>query len=102
MSKPRRLATPPRRTQQERRETTIKKLLQATIDSLREVGFVRTTVKEICKRAGVSHGALFRFFPSVLDLVLAASEEVGRRHIAEFHARFARCLLYTSPSPRDS
>ena len=97
MSKPRRLATPPRRTQQERRETTIKKLVQATIDSLREVGFVRTTVKEICKRAGVSHGALFRFFPSVLDLVLAAGEEVGRRHIAEFHARFARAKDRSDP-----
>jgi AcrR family transcriptional regulator len=80
----------PRRTQQERREATIGKLLEATIGSMLEVGFARTTVKEICQRAGVSHGALFRFFPSVLDLVLAAGEEVARRQIAEFEERFAK------------
>jgi AcrR family transcriptional regulator len=78
-----------RRTQEERRATTIRKLLDATIDSLLSVGYARTTVQEICGRAGLSHGALFRFFPTVLSLVLAAAEEVGRRQIDEFHARFA-------------
>jgi AcrR family transcriptional regulator len=80
----------PRRTQQERREATISKLLDATIEALLAVGYARTTVKEICARAGLSHGALFRFFPSVLDLVLAAGEEVARRQIAEFERRFAQ------------
>jgi AcrR family transcriptional regulator len=80
----------PRRTQKERREATIQKLLDATIAALLEVGYTGTTVKEICTRAGVSHGGLFRFFPSVLDLVLAAGEEVARRHITEFERRFQR------------
>src|SRR5690606_38197790 len=31
---------------------------------------------------------LFRFFPSVVDLVVAAGEEVARRQIAEFERRF--------------
>ena len=87
---PRQLAAPPRRTQRERRETTITKLVDATIASLLEVGYTRTTVKEICGRAGLSHGALFRFFPSVLDLVLAAGNEIARRQIAEFETSFAR------------
>ena len=90
MSKRRAAAAPRRRTQKERREATIEKLVGATIASLLAVGYTRTTVKEICRRAGVSHGALFRFFPSVLDVVLAAGEEVARRQIAEFEARFAR------------
>jgi AcrR family transcriptional regulator len=79
-----------RRTQRERREATIKRLLDATVESLLAVGYARTTVKEISSRAGLSHGALFRFFPSVLDLVLAAGEEVARRQIAEFERKFAR------------
>ncbi|HEX4222790.1 MAG TPA: TetR/AcrR family transcriptional regulator, partial [Pseudonocardiaceae bacterium] len=43
-----------------------------------------TSVKEICARAGVSHGALFGRFPTLLDLVLAAAEEVARRQLANF------------------
>ncbi len=83
------MSKPVRRTQQQRREATIGKLLDATIDALLTVGYGGTTVKAICERAGVSHGGLFRHFPSVIALVLAASEEVGRRQIAEFEARFA-------------
>lgn len=90
MSAARVAAKKPRRTQRERREATIGKLVDATLGSLLEVGYARTTVKEICTRAGLSHGALFRFFPSVLDLVLAAAEAVAKRQIDEFEARFAR------------
>jgi AcrR family transcriptional regulator len=79
----------PRRTQQERREATIRKLLDATIESLLAVGYSRTTVKEICKRSGVSHGGLFRFFPSLLDLIVATAEECARRQIASFEQQFA-------------
>jgi AcrR family transcriptional regulator len=79
---------PPRRTQEERRALTIEKLIEATIASVQEVGYARTTVKEICGRAGLSHGALFRFFPRVVDLIVAAGEDIGRRQIAEFEARF--------------
>lgn len=81
---------PKRRTQRERREETIAKLVDATIESLLAVGYGGTTVNEVCRRSGVSHGGLFRHFGSVLELVIAASEAVGRRQIAEFEARFAR------------
>ena len=84
--------TPPgqktRRSQRERRETTIAKLVEATIASLRDVGYAATSVKEVCRRAKISHGGLFRHFPSMLDLVIAAAEEVGRRQIASFEKRF--------------
>jgi len=72
------------RTQQERREETIGKLLDATIDTLADVGYARTSVREICSRAGVPHGALFCHFDSRLELIAAASA-----HRAS--ARTARC-----------
>lgn len=78
-----------RRTQKERREATIHTLVDATLESLLAVGYARTTVKEICGRAGLSHGALFRFFPTVLDLVIAAGEELAHRQIAFFEKNFA-------------
>ena len=76
------------RTQQERREETTGKLLDATIEALADVGYARTSVSEICSRAGVSHGALFCHFDSRLELIAAAAEEVGRRHLARLRAEF--------------
>ena len=79
-------AVPPtaRRTQQQRREATIAKLLDATVDALGEVGYARTTVQEICSRADVSQGGLFRHFPTRLDLVIAAADEVRMRQFEAF------------------
>lgn len=76
------------RTQQERREATIGKLLDATIEALAEIGYARTSVSEICSRAGLSHGALFGHFGSRLELIAAAAEEVGRRHLARLRDEF--------------
>lgn len=76
--------TPARRTQAERKETTIAAIMDATIAALDEVGYGRTTVQQIATRAGVSAGAIFRHFPSRLDVIVEAAEEVGRRQVAEF------------------
>jgi AcrR family transcriptional regulator len=73
-----------RRTQAERRAATNASLLDGTISALSELGYARTTVKEICARAGVSAGALFGHYPTLTDLVLAAAEEVARRQIERF------------------
>jgi AcrR family transcriptional regulator len=83
----------PRRTQQERREATISKLLDATIETITEVGYARTSVKEICDRAGVSHGGLFRHYPTRLDLVVAAAQEVSRRQLVAFKEQFTSLPL---------
>jgi AcrR family transcriptional regulator len=77
------------RTQEQRRTETLRKLTGAAIECLLDLGYAKTTVKEICARAELSHGALFRFFPTVLDLILAAAESVGLRQIAEFDERFS-------------
>ncbi|CAM3959951.1 TetR/AcrR family transcriptional regulator [Smaragdicoccus niigatensis] len=75
-----------RRTQAERRTKSIGQLIDATIDAIADVGYHRTSLNEICSRAGISRGGLFRHFDSRLDLVVAAAEEVGRRHAARFSA----------------
>ncbi|WP_018686880.1 TetR/AcrR family transcriptional regulator [Actinokineospora enzanensis] len=81
--------TPRRRTQRERREATVAKLVDATIAAMSEVGYSRASVQEICRRAGVSHGGLFRHFDTRLDLVVTSAAEVGRRQIATFLERTA-------------
>lgn len=82
--------TPARRTQAERKAATIAGLIDATIASLAEVGYARTSVSEICARAGVTQGALFRHFATRQDLVAAATEEIARRHVLRFADTFAR------------
>lgn len=71
----------PRRTQQERRAATVAKLVDATITAIGEVGYQRTTVQEICGRAGLSAGAMFRQFDTRLDLIVRTSEEVFARQL---------------------
>ncbi len=80
-----RQATPvPRRTQAQRRAATIAKLVEATIEAIAEVGYHNASLGEISRRAGVSKGGIFRHFDSRTDLVVAAAEEVGRRHMQAF------------------
>ena len=63
----------PRRTQQQRREETRGRLLAATQTALVERGYAGTTTTEVCRRAEVSQGALFKHFASKGEL-LAATE----------------------------
>lgn len=75
-----------RRTQASRREATCEKLLTATIDCLAALGYAGTSVAEICERAGVSQGALFRHYPTRRDVIVAAADAIGRRHLSVFAA----------------
>ncbi len=72
------------RTQKERREGTIAALLQATIDCIIEYGYASTTTPKICKAAGVTTGALFRYYPTRAALMAAVAEEIGARHLQQF------------------
>jgi AcrR family transcriptional regulator len=67
------------RTQQQRREDTIARLLDASIDTIIEVGYARASAKVITQRAQVSDGALFRHFPTMGDFMAATAQEAGRR-----------------------
>lgn len=80
---------PVRRTQTQRKEETLRKLFDATRESLIEVGYANTSVSQICKRSGVSHGGLFRHFKSRLDLIIAVAQDVSNALIDVYQARFA-------------
>ncbi len=67
------------RTQQQRREETVGRLLEASIDTIVEVGYARASAAVITKRAGVSVGALFRHFETMGDFMAATASEVLRR-----------------------
>src|SRR3981081_154509 len=64
------------RTQAERREQTGTALRDATIDCLVEIGYARTSVQEICARAGVSKGAVQHHFSAKAVLMAAAVEHL--------------------------
>ncbi|KZS58408.1 TetR family transcriptional regulator [Mycobacterium kansasii] len=77
------------RTQQQRREETVGRLLDASIATIIEVGYARASAAMITKRAGVSVGALFRHFDTMGDFMAATASEVLRRQLETFTKRVA-------------
>jgi AcrR family transcriptional regulator len=69
------------RTQQQRREETIGRLLEASINTIIEIRYARASAAVITKRAGVSVGALFRHFETMGDFMAATASEVLRRQL---------------------
>jgi AcrR family transcriptional regulator len=67
------------RTQAERSERTREQLLDATIECLVELGYARTTVQEICQRAGLSRGAQQHHFTTKAELMTSALEHLFKR-----------------------
>jgi AcrR family transcriptional regulator len=80
---------PERRTQAQRRVATTRKLLDATTATLVELGYAGTTVQEVCARAGVSQGGLFRHYATRERLVAAAGEDIGERLVDGYRRRLA-------------
>lgn len=83
------MTTQARRQQAERRAWTEAKLIDATIQCIVEIGYHRLSVREICQRAGVSHGGLFGRFDTLFDLIAAAAVEAGRRLATRFATEVA-------------
>jgi AcrR family transcriptional regulator len=73
-----------RRTQAERTAETTAKVLDAAASSLVELGYTGTTTTEVCRRAGVSRGALLHHFPTKDELVAGAVEYVVDLRVEEF------------------
>jgi AcrR family transcriptional regulator len=71
------------RTQAERSERTRELLLDATVECLVELGYARTTVQEICQRAGLSRGAQQHHFTTKADLMTSALEHLFGRLSAQ-------------------
>ncbi|MGH2841247.1 MAG: TetR family transcriptional regulator [Solirubrobacteraceae bacterium] len=74
-------------TQQERRESAIARLLDASIETIIDVGYAKASVSKITKRASLSQGALFRHFETMSDFMAATAAEALRRQHADFAAR---------------
>ncbi|CCG02180.1 putative transcriptional regulator of the TetR family [Blastococcus saxobsidens DD2] len=89
---------PLRRTQAERRAVTRAALVRATVESLVELGYARTTTQEVQRRAGVSRGALTHQFTSKADLMLAAVDHLYEEFSAS--VRQAAADLPVEPSAR--
>jgi len=77
------------RTQQQRREETVARLLDASIDTIIDVGYARASAAVIARRAQVSDGALFRHFPTMGDFMAATAREVMRRQLDLFTKQVA-------------
>jgi AcrR family transcriptional regulator len=65
-----------RRTQDERSAETRRKLIQAAIDTICEMGFANATTTDIAERAGVSRGALQHQFGTRHDLLTAVGDQL--------------------------
>jgi len=76
-----------RRTQGERSAATVAKLIQATIEAIVDVGYAGASTREICDRAGISQGGLFRHFPTRRDLIVATLVDLYERRLTDLEAR---------------
>lgn len=73
-------ATEIRQTQADRSADMRARLIEAAIASLIEYGHARTTAVEVCRRTGVTRGALHHHFPNLPALLVAAMNETYERH----------------------
>ena len=74
---------------------TRRMLVVAAIETLKTEGFVGTSARAIAKRAGCNQALVFYHFGSVVDLLLAALDEVSARRLERYTAA-ARSI--TNPS----
>ena len=83
-------STRPRRTQEERSAETRARLLDATLESLIEIGYARTTTTAVCARAGLSRGAQLHHFPTKSELVIAAVAHLAMRRARDLREEAKR------------
>lgn len=87
----------PRRTRRvgrsnpQRRADTRARLLDAAIGALVELGYARTTLAEVQRRAGLSNGAMWLHFPTKEQLLVTAWQHAENSAAASYPApdRFA-------------
>ncbi|MEV6767487.1 TetR family transcriptional regulator [Nocardia sp. NPDC051030] len=66
-----------------RRSETRQRLLNAAFDAFADDGFGRTTVEQICERAGFTRGAFYSNFTSLEELFLAMWEQRSAHMLAQ-------------------
>ncbi|MFO0550903.1 MAG: TetR/AcrR family transcriptional regulator [Polyangiaceae bacterium] len=88
-------ASPRKQPKQERASVTVDAILAASAQTLRERGFAKASVNAIARRAGVSVGSLYQYYPSKDALLVALAE----RHTAEALATLERTFLEVREEP---
>ncbi|PXY23552.1 TetR family transcriptional regulator [Prauserella sp. PE36] len=78
-----------REPRQERSRTTRRRLIDAAVECLAELGWHGTTMSVVAERAGVSRGAAQHHFPTREDLVVAAVDYLADEQIDELRERAA-------------
>ena len=78
----------PERPRQARSLATRARLLDAAIETLVAQGYAALTTTEVCRRARLSQGALFKHFESKAGLVGAMAERLFAALIEDFRAGF--------------
>jgi AcrR family transcriptional regulator len=86
-------------TQAERRESTRAAFIQAAADSLRTNGLSGFTTSDVVRRAGMSNGALFRYFATRTELLSATVQFVFARLRDEYAQRYV-ALAATEVTPQ--
>ena len=76
-------ATPPAPSRRRRKETRPQELLEAALELFVEKGFAATRSEEVARRAGVSKGTLYLYYPSKEDLFKAVVRQKLSNLIAE-------------------
>lgn len=79
-----------RRTQADRKASTIALLLAAATDALIELGYAGASVQQICQRAGVSQGGLFRHFPTRETLMVAVAADASASVLASYRTTYTK------------
>jgi len=89
---------PQRRTQQERREATRRRLLDAAVEELIQTGYIRLRTAEVCRRAELSQGALFKHFATKAELVGATARHLFSLLLKDYQKLFAEAAANKTPS----
>ncbi|MCC6641307.1 MAG: TetR/AcrR family transcriptional regulator [Deltaproteobacteria bacterium] len=79
-------------TQAQRRLSTRTRLLEAATACLVESGYTELTTTAVAKRAGLSQGALFRYFPSKQALLGATAEHLFGTLRSLYEVRFGAAM----------
>lgn len=71
-----------KRPVQERAQATVDAVLEATLQVLKKDGYLALTTTQVAKRAGVSVGTLYQYFPDKASLVVALKLRYFERMVA--------------------
>ena len=89
------LEPPPRRTRTQSRDARRTQLIEATIATIAERGYSRTTLTDVSRRAGLSHGLVLFYFETKDRLLAETLDYLSE----EYRANWQAALAAAGPEP---